>query len=77
MSTYKMRQSNIDASVPIVKKTFIVRTTCDVCRQITALKIEATGNRYAILAGELHGKCANKKCKKPIQFVFTQNMPGS
>lgn len=75
MATFKMRADNIDSSLPIAKKTTQVTTECSACHQYTQLKIEATGNEYAILAGSVHGKCGNRKCMEPIIHIFTVTLP--
>lgn len=75
MSTYKFRASGIRENEPTVKKTVILRTTCDKCNQDTLMKAEFTSNAEEVLIGDLKANCGNKKCKATISFNFMITMP--
>lgn len=75
MSTYKFTVANIDKTLPTVKKTVILKEKCDKCTQYTSLKVEITANERQVVVAQFKGACGNKKCKAPMAFMTTVNMP--
>jgi hypothetical protein len=75
MATYKFKVGNIDKTLPIVKKTIILKERCKKCEQNTVLKVEITANERQIVVAEFKGECGNKKCKATISYMTTVNMP--
>lgn len=76
MATFRIKASNINKSLPVVKKTVFLSGQCNVCRQTSKAKVEFTANELEVAAYDQTFDCARRvPCKGKVNISGVITMP--